>query len=201
MPWNLKGHIVETCSCNVVCPCWFGVKELQIMDQGWCDSALLIRIGEGESDGVDLGGRIVVMAMDFPGPTMVDGNATVRILIDDAATPEQVRELDGIFSGAKGGSMERYATLVTNRLPTQRVAIQVQEDGDSLAVTVGDFGQIRCQPLKTEAGKPVMLQNAGPLRINEVQIAPSSSQWTDPAMPRRFDTKSGGVGNFAWSGN
>ena len=200
MAWSLNGQLVETCSCNVMCPCWFGVKELQIMDQGWCDSALLFRIGEGDSDGVDLGGRTVVMAMDFPGPTMLDGNATTRILIDDAATPEQMRELEGIFSGAKGGSMERYATLVTNRLPSVRVAIQVQEDGDSLTVTVGDFGQIRSERLKNEAGKPVMVQNAGPLRINEVQVAPSSSQWTDPAMPRSFDTKSGGVGNFTWSG-
>ena len=77
----------------------------------------------------------------------------------------------------------------------------MQEDGDSLTVTVGDFGQIRAEPLKTEAGKPVMLQNAGPLRINEVQVAPSASRWSDPAMPRRFETKSGGVGNFTWSGN
>ena len=201
MAWNLNGQMVETCSCNVMCPCWFGVKELQIMDQGWCDSALLFRIGEGDSDGVNLGGRTVVMAMDFPGPTMIDGNATARIFIDDAATPEQMLELEGIFSGAKGGAMERYATLVTNRLPSARVAIQVQEDADSLTVSVGDFGQIRSEPLKNEAGKPVMLQNAGPLRINEVQVAPSSSRWTDPAMPRHFDTKSGGVGNFAWSGN
>ena len=104
MAWRLNGQLVETCSCNVMCPCWFGIKDLQIMDQGWCDSALLFRIGEGDSDGVDLGGRMVVMAMDFPGPTMLDGNATARILIDDAATPEQMRELEGIFSGAKGGS-------------------------------------------------------------------------------------------------
>ena len=201
MPWNLNGQIMETCSCNVVCPCWFGVKELQIMDQGWCDSALLFRIAEGDSDGVDLSGCIVVMAMDFPGPTMVDGNATTRLFVHDAATPEQMRELEGIFSGAKGGSMERYATLVTKRLPSVSVAIQVQEDADSLTVTVGDYGQIRSEPMKNEAGKPVMLQNAGPLRINEVQVAPSSSRWTDPAMPRSFDTKSGGVGNFTWSGN
>ena len=201
MPWNLNGQIVETCSCNVVCPCWFGVKELQIMDQGWCDSALLFRISEGDSDGVKLDGCIVVMAMDFPGPTMLDGNATTRIIVDDATTPEQMRELEGIFSGAKGGSMERYATLVTNRLPSEKVAIQVQEDADSLTVTVGDFGQIRSKPLKNEAGKPVMLENAGPLRINGVQIAPSSSRWTDSAMPRSFETKSGGIGEFNWSGN
>ena len=63
MAWRLNGQLVETCSCNVMCPCWFGIKDLQIMDQGWCDSALLFRIGEGDSDGVDLGGRMVVMAM------------------------------------------------------------------------------------------------------------------------------------------
>lgn len=201
MPWNLNGQLLETCSCNFMCPCWFGIKELQVMDQGWCDGALLFRIREGNSDGVDLGGRMVAMATDYPGPTMLDGNATVRLFFDDAATSEQMRELEGIFSGAKGGSMERYATLVTNRLPSEKVAIQVQEDGDSLTVTVGDFGQIRCQPMKNAAGKPVMLQNAGPFRIDQVQPAPSSSRWTDPAMPRRFETKSGGVGEFNWSGN
>ena len=119
----------------------------------------------------------------------------------DSATQEQAQALEDIFSGSKGGPFERFATLVTNRLPAQTASIKVVEDSDSIVVTVGDFGEIKSQPMKSEAGKPVMIENAGPLRIERVQIAPSASQWSDPDMPRSFQTKSGGVGNFAWSGS
>lgn len=171
------------------------------MDQGWCDGVFLFRINEGNSDGLTLSGRMVAMATDFPGPTMFDGNVTVRLYVDDGATPEQAQALEGIFSGSKGGPFERFDALVTNRLPAQRTSIQVQENGESITVKVGDFGQIKSQPMENEAGKPVMLENAVPLRIEKVQIAPSATQWSDPAMPRSFQTKSGGVGDFVWSGN
>ena len=201
MPWNLSGQLIETCSCNLICPCWFGVKELQNMDQGWCDGALLFRIQEGSSDGVALGGRTVALAMDLPGPTMFDGNGTLRLYIDDGATPQQMQELEGILTGARGGPTERLASIISNVLPSQRVAIRVQEDGDSLTATVGDFGQIQANPLTSETGKPVIIENAGPMRLDKVQVAPSASRWSDPDLPRRFETKSGGVGNFVWSGS
>src|SRR5688572_3869646 len=28
MPWTLSGEMIETCSCNMLCPCWYGVQEL-----------------------------------------------------------------------------------------------------------------------------------------------------------------------------
>ena len=59
----------------MLCPCWFTVQELMIMDQGWCASAIAFRARDGNSDGVALGGRTVVFAVDFPGPTLFDGNA------------------------------------------------------------------------------------------------------------------------------
>lgn len=201
MAWNLSGQLVESCSCNLICPCWLGVKELQVMDQGWCDGAILFRIHEGSSDGVTLGGRLVVMVLDMPGPTMFDGNGTARLYIDDGATPEQTRELDSIFSGTRGGPMERLGGWITKKLPSQSVSIQVKEDERSLTAVVGDVGQIRSQPMTSEAGNPVMLENAGPLRLERVQVAPSASRLSDPDMPRRIETKSGGVGNFVWSGN
>ena len=85
MAWRLTGQLIETCSCNMFCPCWFTVQELMIMDQGWCASAIAFRTREGNSDGIALGGRTVVFAVDFPGPTMFDGNATARLYVDAAA--------------------------------------------------------------------------------------------------------------------
>jgi hypothetical protein len=34
MAWNLTADFIETCSCNMLCPCWYGVRELMVMDQG-----------------------------------------------------------------------------------------------------------------------------------------------------------------------
>jgi hypothetical protein len=77
MTWNLNGKMVETCSCNMLCPCWFGVKELMLLDRDYCASAILFRIQNGSSDSVDLKGRDVVLALDWPGPTILDGNGTL----------------------------------------------------------------------------------------------------------------------------
>src|ERR671919_2637334 len=99
MAWNLTGQLVETCSCNMLCPCWFGVKELMVMDQGWCASTLLFRIQQGSSDGVNLGGRTVVLALDFPGPTLLDGSGTARLYVDEEAGADQRGELEAICSG------------------------------------------------------------------------------------------------------
>ena len=91
MTWHLTGQLIETCSCNMFCPCWFTVQELMIMDQGWCASAIAFRVRDGQSDGVELGDRTVVFAVDFPGPTLFDGNATARLYIDAGASDEQRR--------------------------------------------------------------------------------------------------------------
>ena len=68
-----------------------------IMDQGYCAAPLLFRIQNGSVDGVDLKGRDVVLAVDFPGPTMFDGNATFRLYIDEATDESQSKELEAIF--------------------------------------------------------------------------------------------------------
>ena len=204
MAWNVSGQLSGACSCNVMCPCWFGVKELMVMDQGWCDSTLLFQVNQGSSDGVDLSGRTVVVGADFPGPTLLDGNGTVRLYIDDGASADQHRELEGIFSGAKGSPMEILAGLATTLLPTLTARIEVQDDGGNLTVTVGNFGVIKSQPLNDEAGRPTVIQNAmfaQHLQLGDPQVAPSGHRWTDPELPRPFDTKSGARATFAWSGS
>ena len=101
MTWRLTGQLIETCSCNMPCPCWFTVQELMIMDQGWCASAIAFRTREGDSNGIALGGRTVVFAVDFPGPTMFDGNAIARCYVDEGANADQCRELEAIYGAQR----------------------------------------------------------------------------------------------------
>ena len=203
MAWNVSGILSEACSCNVACPCWLGVKELMVMDKGWCDTTFLFQVEQGNSDGVELAGRTVVVAGDFPGPTLMDGNGTLRMYIDDGASADQQRELEGIFSGANGSPMAILAGLVTTLLPTKTARIEVKDDGGNLTASVGNFGVIKSQPMKDEAGRPVVIQNAmlfQHLQFGDPQIAPSGHRWTDPDLPRPFDTVSGARTTFNWSG-
>ena len=204
MAWNITAQFVETCSCNMLCPCWFGVKELMVMDEGWCASAWLFRIHQGNSDGVNLDERTVVVGLDFPGPTLFDGNGTARLYLDDQASADQRREIVAIFQGTKGGPLEIIAGLVTNWLPAQTTKIDLKEEGDTLIASVGTFGQVKSQLLKDEAGRVMTLQNAGfasalQFKNETFELAPSTSRWSDPDMPRQFETKSGAVAALNWS--
>ena len=201
MAWQMSGQLIETCSCNMFCPCWFTVQELMIMDQGWCASAIAFRTRDGSSDGVPLGGRTIVFAVDFPGPTLFDGNATARLYIDESATADQRRELEAICSGRKGGPMATVASLVSKWLPARSAKIDVADSGDTIVLSVGDAGRLESRRLRDPQGQGFTLRGGGfvsGLGMQEVDLASTGSRWTDPDL-RRFETKSGARGEFSWS--
>lgn len=205
MAWHIKGELVESCSCNMFCPCWYGVKELMIMDQGWCGSPWLVRIADGNSNGVDLSGLSVVLAMFFPGPTLLDGNGTGRVIIDERATEEQRKELASIFTGEQGGPLEIPASLMSSWLPTQYAAIDISAADGGIDATIGDYGTIISRSLVNEAGDKISVKNAGfavalQFGDNRADLAPSDgSEWRDPEMPEVWSGRSGAIGQIAWN--
>jgi hypothetical protein len=206
MPWTLSGEMIETCSCNMLCPCWYGVQELMVMDQGWCASPILFRLRDGTADGVILSGLTLALALFFPGPTLYDGNATARLYLEETTTADQRSALEPIMQGQRGGPMQILAGLITTWLPTQTTPIAVQETNGTFQAKVGNVGQIHSQRLKNEAGQPMTMQNVGfavALQFDQqrAELAPSKgTRWSDPDLPRQWESKSGAVGTFTWSG-
>jgi len=178
------------------------VKELAVQDQGWCGTADIFRIQQGSADGIDLGGRTVASTWYFPGPTFLDGNGTGRVYIDEAATPDQLRALEAIFQGKKGGPLTPLDALITRWLPTLKAKMEIREEGDTLTATVIGAGHLKAQRLKDQAGRPTTMQNAGfasALEIGSIEMAPAyGTRWSDPDMPRHFEGKSGIVANLNW---
>jgi hypothetical protein len=202
MAWRLTGQLIETCSCNMFCPCWFTVKELMIMDRGWCATAIAFRVRDGNADGVNLSGRTVVFGADFPGPTLFDGNATARLYLDEGTSADQRRELEPIFQGHKGGAMAALAPLISKWLPTQAANISVKDQGETITVTVANVGEVQSRALRDEQGNGFQLRGGGfvaGLGMEVVDLAPSASTWSDPDL-RQFETKSGARGDFTWNG-
>ena len=199
MVWTLRGRMIESCSCHVMCPCWLPWDAI-IMDRGWCDSAFLFRIDEGKSNRVVISRTTVAVAMDFPGPTLGDGNGTARLYIDEGASAPQRRELEPIFQGKRGGGLKGLGSLVARWLPTKYAPITVQEGGGDLVAAVGAFGTVRSRRMMNAEGRVARLHNVILLGASPIDLAPSDSEWHDPDFPRSFRTESGGAAKISWKG-
>ena len=177
------------------------------MDQGWCAGTLLCRIKEGTSNGVQLGGCTLLVLLDFPGPTLFDGNGTARIYVDKNATAEQRREVEPIFQGKRGGPMEILAGLISKWIPTQITGISVRDSAEGIEANVEGFGQIVSTLLKNDRQQQMTVQNAGfacafRAENDTLVLAPGSgTHGSDPEMPHAFHSRSGPSANCQWGGN
>ena len=111
--------------------------------------------------GVALDGREVLLTVDFPGPTLFEGNATGRLFVDEGVDDDQQRELEEIFQGRRGGPMENIAPLVSTWLPTQRAKVAIEEEGETITVSAEGAGQMRSQLLRDPEGNGFTLRGVG----------------------------------------
>lgn len=206
MAWNLTAQLVEACSCNVICPCLLLTQEYMKMDKGYCDGAFTVRVQEGRAAGVDLSGRTVVLSWALPGPTLFDGNGTACVYVDNGASDAQQKALEAIFQGQRGGPMGLLANFMSTWLPTQSVAIQVQERDGTVTVELGDHGRITSSILKNEAGDPVTVNNAGfgmAIGADQATLGVAStrgSRMSIPGLPRPIETEHGTRQKVRWQG-
>jgi len=138
MSWSIKGSYVETCSCELMCPCNTSLDHGATYD--YCRVTLVFSIKEGEIEGTDVSGLVVAAIADTP-KVMTEGNWKL-----------------GVFSGAKGGPMEGLAPLVGEMLGVERAPIEVVDDGVHHSVRVGDAIDFEIEdivPFGVTTGQPV----------------------------------------------
>jgi hypothetical protein len=199
MAWTVRGRWWEHCSCKMWCPCFLGPAE---PDQGWCSGGLFFDVQEGDSNGLALRGKVVIR-IDFPGD-FFSGNGTARLYIDESASEEQRAELEGIFSGRRGGHLEAvWQATVSEWLPSQVARIEL-EDGDAPSMRIGDVGLVRYQaPVQDPSGKVTAVQDAPAataFALGTVTLARSDgSRWSEPDMRQWESGGSGTSGSFNWS--
>ena len=155
MSWSLKGSYVETCSCDLICPCNATFDHGATYD--YCRVVLAFNIREGEVDGTDISGLKVAAIADTP-KVMTEGNWRLGVFIDEKATDEQADKLVGVFTGQLGGPMAALGPLVGEMLGVERAAIEVDDDGVLHRVRVGDVIDFEIKdivPFGIETGEPV----------------------------------------------
>ncbi|HEX3455619.1 MAG TPA: DUF1326 domain-containing protein [Gaiellaceae bacterium] len=155
MSWNLKGSYVETCSCDLICPCNASFDHGATYD--FCRVVLAFNIREGEVEGTGIGGLKVVAIADTP-KVMTDGNWRLGVFVDEQASDEQFDKLVQVFTGQLGGPMAGLVPLVGEVLGVDRAKIEVDDDGLLHRVRVGDVIDFEIKdivPFGIETGQPI----------------------------------------------
>ena len=199
MSWSLKGSYVETCSCDLICPC------LASMDHGatydYCRVVLVFAIKDGEIEGTDVSGLTVAAITETP-KVMTEGNWKLGLFVDERASGEQLEKLVGFFSGQKGGPMEGVAPLVGEMLGVEQAPIEVVDDGLRHSVRVGDAIDFEVEdivPFGVTTGQPVRFDGMFHPVASSLAIAEATRSKID-AFGIRYEGKTGAsTSEFSWA--
>src|SRR5919205_100063 len=199
MAWSLKGSYVETCSCDLICPCNASLAHGAVYD--YCRVVLGFAIKEGDIEGTDVSGLSVAAIADTP-KVMTEGNWRVGVFIDAAASDEQAQKLGAVFGGQLGGPMEALGPLIGEQLGVKRAPIEVREDGLRHAVRIGDEVDFEIEdvvPFGVESGEPARLTGIFHPAGSELTIARATRSQID-AFGISYE---GGAGfsnsSFSWA--
>lgn len=141
--WSIHGEIIDTCNCEVICPCTVGAPPTD----GTCLGNVLWSIDRGRYGSIDLAGLAVVLAVSAPGPTFDDGNWRVALYGDERATPERREALEAIFLGRAGGFFDEWRRLTAEVVGVRWVPIRVERVGRKRTVRIGEVLDIEAEGL------------------------------------------------------
>jgi len=199
--WKISGDYMETCNCTFLCPCIVTNLQGEPTEDN-CKAALGMRIAEGDKDGVSLAGVNFIALLQSHG-AMGDGNMTVGLIIDSAASDAQVEAITAIASGAAGGPMAMLAPLVGNFAGVERAKVEISRDGETWKAVAGDLVDQTCEGVLNMEGQPMMLDNASHPMNSRLALAKAVDskfhafgiEWED-----HTGTRNGHYAPFSWSG-
>ena len=200
MAWNLTGSYIETCSCELMCPCNLSFDSGATYD--YCRVTLVFAVKRGDVDGTDIGGRTVAIIADTP-KVMTEGNWKVGVFVDDGASDEAFDKLVKVFSGQLGGPMAGLTPLIGEVLGAQRAAIEVVDEGLRHSVRIGnaiDFEIEDIVPFGVETGQPVKFDGMFHPVGSDLTMAKAKRSSIN-AYGIEYEGKTGlSKAEFAWSG-
>jgi hypothetical protein len=199
MAWNLSGSYVETCSCELMCPCNTSLDHGATYD--FCRVTLVFNVRQGDVEGTDIAGRKVALIADTP-KVMTEGNWRVGVYVDDGASDEQFDKLVQVFGGQLGGPMAGLAPLIGEMLGVERARIEVADDGLRHSVRVADTIDFEIEdivPFGKEDGVPVKFDGMFHPVASDLTMAEAKRSRIN-AFGIQYDGKTGlSTSDFSWS--
>jgi hypothetical protein len=193
--WRITGDFLESCNCDVVCPCLFSPTPANVPTQGACEVALGFHVEIGRYGDLSLDGLNAAVVFRTPGP-MQDGDWTAAFYVDQRGNRAQRDALEAIFSGTTGGIIADLMTMVSTVLGVAAVRIAWHAEDRRRSIDIPD--RMHMGVMATPGEDPddaIWARNAHPF-ASEVAMAVGieGSTWTD--YGRHWDN-SGKNGHYA----
>ena len=193
--WQITGDYLESCNCDVVCPCNFSPAPVIVPTQGACEVALGFHVDGGRYGDVSLDGLNAAVVIRTPGP-MSDGDWTAAFYVDERGNQAQRDSLEAIFSGTEGGIIGDLMAMVPTVLGVAAVPINWQAEDRRRSIEIP--GRMHMGVTATPGANPdeaIWARNAHPF-ASEVAMAfgTEGNTWTD--YGRHWDN-SGKNGHYA----
>ena len=199
--WRMTGDILETCNCNVTCPCNFGGGPTQAP----CEVIFGFHIQERTYGSTPLNGLSLMMYARIPG-LVYEGNWTLGVYLDGGANPDQAEALGTILSGQAGGIFEVLGSLIGNPLPPKQVPINYETVDGGHHFTVPGLVEIESERIP----HPMPGQPALDTQVTGVAVPFYSSaasirrtkvmKLTDSELSFEYEGSSSLIGKFDFSG-
>ena len=201
--WQITGQYMETCNCAFFCPC-IPSNLAARPTEGDCKAAITMRIDKGAKDGIKLDGLSFVVMMHSPG-AMGEGNITVGLIVDDAATEHQVEAISAIATGSAGGPMAALAPLVGRIAGVERRPIRFEIEGLNRSMRAGELLDQACEGVASVAdpNQAICIDNtAHPVnsRLSLAKAKRSSFHVFGIDWDDATGTRNGHFAPFAWTG-
>ncbi len=189
--WRMKGAYIETCSCDLGCPCNFEAPPTK----GYCSAVLGWHIETGNYGDVRLDGLNIAAAGWFPGEMHL-GNGTFIPYVDERATPQQREALLTIMSGQAGGlPWEILAAIISDLKEPRFVPIEIKLDGRRSSLKIPGLAEASLTPIKNpvtgEEETPSVILPQGFI-FREGHVARSTASWVNDGDIQREQTGQNG---------
>ncbi len=152
--WKLGGTYLESCNCQVACPCVF----LSRPTEAECTVLIGWHIDNGSFGDVDLGGLNVALAVHSPGH-MMEVKWEAAMYLDNRANETQKDTLTKIFSGQEGGHPARLAAHVGKILGVKDVEISYHAQGKRRSLRIADVAEAEIEAIEGHGGAEVTISN------------------------------------------
>lgn len=132
--WTASGEYMEACSCDFLCPC-IPKNSTTPATHDYCKVALAFEISEGKFGDTDISGVKFVMVAQSKA-IMSHGEWIAGLIVDTAASDEQVAAVAAIAGADGNGPLSGFAPLISDFRGLERREVSFTKNGGKVSVNV-----------------------------------------------------------------
>lgn len=202
--WRLEGVYIESCNCNVSCPCLVNPVGNNKIPGTFthCDLFIGYQITAGHFKDVDLAGLNVALAFYSPGMLMDVKNWKGAYYFDDRATDQQYKALEQIYLEKNGGQPQLLRSMCQEILGVTKAKIDINVEAREVSVKVGEVAEVVLDAMKGMYDDEVVrITNIHPQCVDVIQGVNRNMFWRDYNMNFDNTGRNGIWGDFIFQDN